>query len=87
MNNIIYWIIKPFLWFLDYCIPKKIQYWISCKWFLVGPFKQDFGDPSKMLPKSKEADIDMKAYRKRYCDWIQSLSPEEYKCILLWSIK
>lgn len=36
----------------------------------------------KKLPKPKGSDRDMTAYRKRYCDWIAALSPEQYLVIL-----
>jgi len=32
----------------------------------------------KKEPKSEGSDVDMNAYRKRYCDWIASLSSEQY---------
>lgn len=49
------------------------------------PDVRDF--PSgKKLPKTKGSDKDMSAYRKRYCDWIGSLSTEEYMNILLHQI-
>jgi hypothetical protein len=36
----------------------------------------------KKLPKPRGSDVDMTAYRKRYCDWIMALSPEQYLSIL-----
>ncbi len=39
-------------------------------------------ETGKKLPKPEGSDPDMKAYRKRYCDWIASLSPEKYLSIL-----
>ena len=43
-------------------------------------------DTGKKLPKPEGSDENMTAYRKRYCDWIQSLSESEYIGILKWSI-
>jgi aminoglycoside/choline kinase family phosphotransferase len=34
------------------------------------------------LPKPKGSDANMTAYRKRYCDWIKSLSESDYIGIL-----
>ena len=39
------------------------------------------------LRKPRGSDKDMNAYRKRYCDWIASLSSEEYRSILLNQIR
>ena len=39
-------------------------------------------DTGKKLPKRDGSDDDMTAYRKRYCDWIASLTNENYESIL-----
>jgi hypothetical protein len=39
-------------------------------------------DTGKKLPKPEGSDENMATYRKRYCDWIASLSPETYLAIL-----
>jgi hypothetical protein len=36
----------------------------------------------KKLPKPRGSDKDMATYRKRYCDWIMKLTPEQYENIL-----
>jgi hypothetical protein len=36
----------------------------------------------KKLPRPRCSDPDMTAYRKRYCDWIAALSPQQYLDIL-----
>ena len=39
-------------------------------------------ESGKKMPKTKGMDRNMHEYRKRYCDWIASLSPIEYESIL-----
>lgn len=49
------------------------------------PDQWDFETGTK-LPKPEGSDDNMKAYRKRYCDWIASLTKEEYERILKFQI-
>jgi hypothetical protein len=46
-----------------------------------------YDESGKKLPKPDGSDPTHNDYRKRYCDWILSLSKDEYRRILLWSIK
>lgn len=39
-------------------------------------------DTGQPIPHTEGMDVDMAAYRKRYCDWIAALSPEAYLGIL-----
>jgi hypothetical protein len=43
-------------------------------------------DSGKPIPKRKGTDENMTAYRKRYCDWIASLSEQEYIDLLKYQI-
>lgn len=63
-----------------------VEFWFYEKdGWVKNPDTWDF--PSgKKLPKPAGSDANMTTYRKRYCDWIASLSNAEYEKILLMQI-
>ena len=43
-------------------------------------------ETGKKLPKPADSDVNMTAYRNRYCEWITSLAKTDYERILLFQI-